>query len=245
MKLYMTSDMGGITIKDGKMIGCCINEENDLLINLKKDWKDNSKGLMICSSPDEYGVNEAYNRVFFDAFKISGLSLERFDICDSRNGEEIIENINNYDMILLCGGHVPTENKFMQKIRLKDRIQGFEGIVIGISAGSMNCAKTVYATPELKGEAVDPNYERYIEGLGLTDINVLPHLQYIKTVTLDGMNMVEDIAFEDSKKNEIYGLIDGSYILVKDGISVLYGEAYLIKDAKMEQICEKGKKIEI
>ena len=80
MKLYMTSDMGGITIKDGKMIGCCINEENNLLINLKK---------------------------------------------------------------------------------------------------------------------------------------------------------------------EIYGLIDGSYILVKDGISVLYGEAYLIKDAKMEQICEKGKKIEI
>ena len=109
----------------------------------------------------------------------------------------------------------------------------------------MNCAKTVYATPELKGEAVDPNYERYIEGLGLTDINVLPHLQYIKTVTLDGMNMVEDIAFEDSKKKEIYGLIDGSYILVKDGISVLYGEAYLIKDAKMEQICENGKKSEI
>ena len=39
MKLYMTSDMGGITIKDGKMIGCCITEENNLLINLKKDWK--------------------------------------------------------------------------------------------------------------------------------------------------------------------------------------------------------------
>ena len=148
-------------------------------------------------------------------------------------------------MILLCGGHVPTENKFMQMIRLKDRIQGFEGIVIGISAGSMNCAKTVYATPELKGEAVDPNYERYIEGLGLTDINVLPHLQYIKTVTLDGMNMVEDIAFEDSKKKEIYGLVDGSYILVKDGKSILYGEAYLIKDGKMEQICENGKKSEI
>ena len=73
MKLYMTSDMGGITIKDGKMIGCCINEENNLLINLKKDWKDNSKGLMICSSPDEHEVNEAYNRVFFDAFNTSGL----------------------------------------------------------------------------------------------------------------------------------------------------------------------------
>lgn len=245
MKLYMTSDMGGITIKDGKMIGCCINEENNLLINLKKDWKDNSKGLMICSSPDEYEVNEAYNRVFFDTFNVSGLSLESFDICDSRNGEEIIGNIDNYDMILLCGGHVPTENKFMKKINLKDKIQGFKGIVIGISAGSMNCASTVYAAPELKGEAIDPNYERYIEGLGLTDINVLPHLQYIKTVTLDGMNMVEDIAFEDSKKKEIYGLVDGSYILVKDGKSILYGEGYLIKDGKMEQICEKGKVIEI
>ena len=99
MNLYMTSDMGGITIKDGKIAGCCINEENDLLVNLKQDWKENSKGLMICSSPDEYEVNEAYNRVFFDAFNVSGLSLDSFDICDSRNGVDIIKNINEYDMI--------------------------------------------------------------------------------------------------------------------------------------------------
>ena len=245
MNLYMTSDMGGITIKDGKIAGCCINEENDLLVNLKQDWKENSKGLMICSSPDEYEVNEAYNRVFFDAFNVSGLSLDSFDICDSRNGVDIIKNINEYDMILLCGGHVPTQNYFMKKINLKDRIQGFEGIVIGISAGSMNCATTVYATPELEGEALDPDYERYIDGLGLTDINVLPHLQYLKTVMLDGLHMVEDIAFKDSKRKEIYGIVDGSYILVKDGKSLLYGEAYLIKDGKMEQICEKGKVVKL
>ena len=62
---------------------------------------------------------------------------------------------------------------------------------------------------------------------------------------LDGLHMVEDIAFKDSKRKEIYGIVDGSYILVKDGKSLLYGEAYLIKDGKMEQICEKGKVVKL
>jgi len=31
----------------------------------------------------------------------------------------------------------------------------------------MNCADTVYAQPEEPGEAVDPDYQRFIPGLGL------------------------------------------------------------------------------
>lgn len=240
MKLFMTSDMGGITEVNGELRGCCINEENGLLEELKKCWKSNSKGLMVCSNPIAHDINDKYNKLFKDAFNISGLLLDSFDICDSRHGEALVEQLDEYDMILLCGGHVLTENKFMQDINLKEKIQKYQGIVIGISAGTMNCATTVYAAPEEKGEAIDPNYKRYISGLGLTEINVLPHLQWLQTLTLDGMRMVEDIVFEDSKTKEIYGLIDGSYILVKDGKSVLYGEGYLIKDGKMKRICKKG-----
>ena len=40
-------------------------------------------------------------------------------------------------------------------------------MIFGISAGSMNSAEEVYAQPELEGESLDPNYVRFIPGLGL------------------------------------------------------------------------------
>lgn len=55
---------------------------------------------------------------------------------------------------------VPAQNEFMKQLHLKEKLNGYKGIVIAWSAGSMNCAETVYAAPELEGEAVDPFYER-------------------------------------------------------------------------------------
>ncbi len=58
------------------------------------------------------------------------------------------------DVILLGGGHVPTQNAFMERIGLKERLRKYEGLIIGWSAGSMNCAEIVYAAPKLEGEAI-------------------------------------------------------------------------------------------
>ena len=91
-------------------------------------------------------------------------------------------------MVILGGGHVPTEKAFFDEIGLRDALlkgddrnaNGWDGIVMGISAGSMNCADIVYAQPEMPGEAADPSYQKFIQGLGLTDVNVLPHYQAVK-----------------------------------------------------------------
>ena len=68
---------------------------------------------------------------------------------------------------------------------------------MGISAGHMNCAEIVYAQPEMPGEAVDPDYRRFIPGLGLTKYNILPHYQAVKDDYVDGMRLFEDITFRD------------------------------------------------
>ena len=67
-----------------------------------------------------------------------------------------------YDVIFLGGGHVPTQNAFFHRIGLREKIRNFDGIVIGISAGSMNSADVVYAQPELPGEAADESYQRFL-----------------------------------------------------------------------------------
>lgn len=107
----------------------------------------------------------------------------------------------------------------------------------------MNCAENVYAGPELEGEAIDPNYERWIPGLGITKINILPHFQTLKNEYLDGLRLIEDITYADSMGHEILALNDGSYIMLENGTEILYGEAYLIKDGQQQQICKDGDSI--
>ena len=68
----------------------------------------------------------------------------------------------------------------------------------------MNCAETVYAQPEEEGEAVDPAYERFLPGLGLTQKMILPHYQAIRDDVLDGLCVMEDIAYPDSMGRQFY-----------------------------------------
>ena len=126
--------------------------------------------------------------------------------------------------------------------QLREKLRKFDGVVIGISAGSMNSAELVYAQPELPGEATDPNYARFLEGLGLVRINLLPHYQMIKDAVLDGQRVFEDITYADSIGREFIAIPDGSYLLSEQGTAAVYGEAYRIADGTIEKICEENQR---
>ena len=175
---------------------------------------------------------------------MSGLTISHIDKCDDRN-PSAVASLARIDVLILAGGHVPTQNKFMDQLRLRERLKDYHGIIVAWSAGSMNCADTVYAGPELEGEAIDPLYQRWITGLGLTDINIFPHFQSLKDDYLDGLRLIEDITYADSVGHEIIALNDGSYIMLEDGKATLYGEAYMIKDRQQRQICKDGESISL
>ena len=107
----------------------------------------------------------------------------------------------------------------------------------------MNCADTVYAGPELDGEALDPHFKRWIPGLGITKVNIFPHFEMLRDDVLDGLRVVEDITFADSMGHEILALNDGSYIVIDDDKETLFGEAYRILDRKIELICKDGESL--
>lgn len=245
MKLFLTSSTGGCHYENDSWKPCALDGSNHFLENLKANWPDAAKCLMMSSDPENIKMNDLFASLTEEAFKISKLPLSAFDVCDSRNENEIADIIYAYDVLILAGGHVPTQNRFFAKLNLCKLIKAFEGIVIGISAGTMNCADVVYAQPELDGEAADPEYKRYLEGLHLMKISVLPHFQEIKEQNLDGLRLLEDISFPDSKTKPIYALNDGSYIIIDNNSSTLYGEAYLIKDGILTQICESDKSIRL
>ena len=207
---------------------------------IRRYWKEDSRCVLISAFTDEYELNDRMRGDFENIVKDTGLSLSCMDICDSRNGKEKADGLLSYDFVILGGGHVPTENAFFRRIGLEEGLRGFDGIVMGISAGTMNCARIVYAQPELPGEAADPDYERFIPGLGLTEYNLLPHFNAVKNDIIDGMRLIEDIAFADSTGHTFYAITDGSYLLQTEDRAEIRGEAYMIRDGEIRQICTDG-----
>ena len=217
-----------------------LDPSNGLVDELISYWRENSHCLLISAFPDEYTVNDRMRADIERIFRETGLSIEYMDICDRRNGVEIISQLSQYDMVILGGGHVPTEKAFFDEIGLRNALQNWDGIVMGISAGSMNCADMVYAQPEMPGEAVDPSYQKFIRGLGLTDINVLPHYQAVKDDWVDDLRLMEDITYPDSYGRTFYAIVDGSYVLQTEDRKEIRGEAYRIADGKIQKVCEYG-----
>ena len=240
MKLFMTSSPMGAYRSTEAPTFKGLDPSNGLVDELISYWRENSHCLLISAFPDEYTVNDRMRADIERIFRETGLSIEYMDICDRRNGVEIISQLSQYDMVILGGGHVPTEKAFFDEIGLRNALQNWDGIVMGISAGSMNCADMVYAQPEMPGEAVDPSYQKFIRGLGLTDINVLPHYQAVKDDWVDDLRLMEDITYPDSYGRTFYAIVDGSYVLQTEDRKEIRGEAYRIADGKIHKVCENG-----
>ena len=243
MKVFLTSSPMGEYLKESDEYPCKLNEKNKFVERLKGAWKENSYVLLICAFPDCYDMNDGMKQSFRDSFEDASLTISHIEACDFRNDDKIGEYMEKADVVILGGGHVPTENAFFRKMSIKERLQNFDGIVMGISAGSMNSAEIVYAQPEMEGESTDPNYEKFIGGLGLVKTMIVPHYQVTKTFMLDGKRLFEDITYADSMGREFYALVDGSYVYAENGKELLCGEAYLIKDGELKKISDVGDEI--
>ncbi len=238
MIVFLTSSPSGSL--DGSHVVNGLDKTNYFVDNLKKYWKECAKCLIITASPDEYVGNDEMTAFFAKVFREAGLSWSEFLLWDGRDDIMSKEELHTFDVIILSGGHVPTQNRFFHEISLREKIQGFKGIVIGISAGTMNSANVVYAQPEMPGESVDPSYVKFMEGLGLTDIQILPHYQMVKDYVLDGRRLYDDITFGDSYGKQFLVLPDGSYLLSVDGEESVWGEAWVLSDGRMYKLCENS-----
>ena len=219
-----------------------LNPENGFVENLREHLPENPRCLFICSNPESGELTDNFARNMNDAFAEAEIECSEFAVLDGRNAEDAQMLIWQSDLIILAGGHVPTQNAFFQEIGLRQLIENFQGVDMGIRAGTMNSADRVYVHPEEPGESA-PEFERFAEGLGLTEVNVLPHYQQVKDNELDGMRLFEDITYADSMGECFFALGDGSYIVEEDGVTTLFGEAYCIQDGEIEQICALGEMV--
>lgn len=218
-----------------------LNPANRFADELRLRFPTPCRALDICSDPDGWEKTDFYAAVTKNMFEDAGFRFEQFQTLDSRNERFAAKLVRESNLLILSGGHVPTQNRFFEKICLRDLLKTYEGLVIGISAGSMNSADEVYAQPEEAGEAIDPAYQRFLPGLDLTKTNLLPHYQENRDDVLDGLRIYEDIACPDSIGKTFYAIPDGSYLFLDaDKKEELRGEAYMLRDGLIRQISSRG-----
>ena len=212
-----------------------LNPNNGFLDALKNALPKTSRALFICADPNRPAFTDHIAQDMRSALEHEGYDFTDFQILDGRNEDAAASLVSSAGLIILAGGHVPTQNAFFQKIGLKACMKRFDGVLIGVSAGSMNCAENVYAQPEEAGEALSPDYRRWLPGLGVTQTMLLPHYQMVKDSCVDGLKLFAEITLPDSVGHTFYAIPDGSFLLGRNGREILFGEARRIRDGHMEQ----------
>lgn len=247
MIIFLTSNF--VEYQPQKYISKPLDESNGFLTNLKKYWKDRAHFLVFACDPFDEEEADHVTEEMYDAFSLAGLSIGEIRCFDNRAIDEyrrikgcpmedaakesLKEALKWADVFYLSGGHAPTENIFMKRCGLKMLLNDkeiFDGIFIGLSAGTINAADEVYLPPELPGEAANTDFVKFTDGLGFTGINVMPHIEYAKTVTLDGMKLIDEIVAADSIGREIYLIPDGAYFIIRNGITEFFGDGEIVEN---------------
>lgn len=226
-----------------------LDESNSFGDNLRKYWIENTHFLIFVSDPTDDEMAEHMVHEIGCSFSMAGFSIseircfndkfiENYRLksnCSSKDApyKALKEALEWADVFFLSGGHGPTENAFMKKCDLKKFINDreiFDGIFIGLSAGTVNAADEVYLPPELSGESIDPEYVRFTTGLGFTGINVVPHYEYTKDLYLDGKSVINEIVAADSFGRQIYLIPDGSYFMIRNGVTEFFGNGMIMEN---------------
>lgn len=226
--------------ENGVRIPKNFGNKNEILDSIKNNLKKQENFVFVASSPEDYEKTDMYSSVIFKSFAMT-LPFENYFVLDNRTKSQAKEKLQSADLIFLCGGHVPTQNKFFEDINLKQILNGLDTLIIGASAGSMNMADIVYAEPEEEGESIDPNYKTYLNGLGLTKLSVLPHFLERFGFVLDGKNILNEISIPNSKNRPFIAFSDGDYVMQKDGKLIMFGKSYLFKNNQYNLLTTDGK----
>ncbi len=164
-----------------------------------------------------------YMEVFLALLCEKGIDFENAVVVDGRmTPEQAREAVLQADVVWLSGGDTEAEYASLQKYGLIPVLKDHKGVVIGMSAGSINLAKTAIRS-RFCGHARQAVYP----GIGRVDLTVEPHF----TLAKDPAELLEL-----SYRQEIIGLCDGAIITCEDGKETFYGEAYRIKNGRIEKI---------
>lgn len=214
-----------------------MNNTNNLLDILNKNIEKRDRLVLIANDPENIEKMDTKINVIGSSFALSNLPFKEVMAIDIRNYKNAKDIILKSDAIILCGGKCIRQMKFFNKMGLKNILKEYSGLVIGISAGSMNLGDTIANFPE---ELADMGGEKWIKGLGFHNSIIIPHFDgecgKYQFVSPDGINIAEDYILPMSAEKELLAIPNYSYILIDNDNYTYYGNAYKLKNGKITKI---------
>jgi len=194
------------------------------LENIIKELVNNPINMVVIpSDSSDYIKNDRYllgNNTIVGVYKTFRKIFCNLNIIllDNRiKTKDGISYLENADIIYLLGGDTFVQLEYLKETKYDKVLKSTNALIIGISAGAMNLAKKAYYSKD----------ENYIEsiiynGLGLTNVTIDPHFD------VNNEEQVMEIK-KYSKKIEIVGLPNESFIIVSNGNIKYIGKHYIYK----------------
>lgn len=194
------------------------NKQKELLIN---DIKTPSNITFIASSFNNPQINDIKHLELVKMFEKINIKFNNIYLIDNRiNKIYAKELINKSNIIFLMGGDPKKEMDSIIEYDLINTIKNFKGIIIGVSAGSMNQTNNVIYKDEIDNKIL----VKY-KGLGFFNTNIYPH------VDINNKEYLQEI-FEVSKYEKILCLPDNSFIRIENNNINIYEEYYYLEHNK-------------
>lgn len=216
MKVYLLS--GGDKIKG------IFSEEQKKMLKIDLKGKHN---LVSIGAKKEYEKNDIY---FYgngetisikDTFSFS--DLDTFDLIDGRTSQdEGIKLLQNADIIYLQGGDPFVQLKYIKDNGYDLFLKSYRGIVLGVSAGTMNLGKIAFYSK-------DDDYPEtfFYNALGLTNLTIDPHFD------INDKDRVDDV-IKNSMEHKVIGLPDYSVIVIDEKGNVKeFGNNYVFENGTL------------
>lgn len=162
---------------------------------------------------------DQYFNQFMKMFFNCGVVFDRATVIDGRiTGKKVKPAVSMADVIWLAGGDTPTQFDYLKSYGLVDVLKQQTGVIIGMSAGSINMAKTAICTKTCGHRELT-----IYEALGLVEFSVEPHF--------NKHNVSEEL-LSLSERFSFYGICDGSAI-VHAGFLKCVGEVFQIQNRQV------------
>lgn len=189
---------------------------------LKKDIKNNDTIVFIATTFDDYEKNDLYYNNLIKHFKNIDITFNKAYLIDNRVAKDLAKDyILKSNIIFLMGGDTKKQIDSVKEYDLFEILKSKEGIILGVSAGSMNQSSRVVYKNDYNNYVIE-DYEE----LGYIDINIYPHLDF------NNIDYLKEV-FEVSNYTKTVALPNDSFIRIENNNIDFVGEYYTIQNSKI------------
>lgn len=170
-----------------------------------------------------YERTDWYCNHFLKMFSDCGITFDSVNVIDGRMSKETAQDIiRKVDVLWLAGGDTPTQFAYLESYGLIPCIRDQKGVIIGMSAGSINMTKTAVCTLTCEHDKL-----RIYEALGLVEFSIEPHF--------DKDNLTEELLVL-SETYPLYGICDDGAIVCTDDKASYLGDVFLIDNRHVTRV---------